>query len=308
MRNQLIADDVVDCHQIGKNCIVLTERVEHVKILAEMLRQNIPDAISVTGGMGNKDTRETMQRISDFPKDKPVTIIATGRFIGEGFDEPRLDTLFLAMPISWKGTLQQYAGRLHRLFEGKKEALIFDYIDIRVQMFERMYNRRLSGYASIGYKMKGELFLTPPEKEENVDIIFDKSNFYPVFLNDINHAKREILIVSPFVTKRRTQQIIRELEPALARRVKVTVVTRPAENFRNKDLTAWREATKQIETSGIHLVFKPHIHQKFAIIDRKIIWYGSINLLSYGSAEESMMRIESNKIAYELMGSLGKSN
>jgi phosphatidylserine/phosphatidylglycerophosphate/cardiolipin synthase-like enzyme len=163
----------------------------------------------------------------------------------------RLDTLFLAMPISWKGTLQQYAGRLHRLFEGKKEALIFDYIDIHVRMFERMYNRRLSGYASIGYKMKGELSSKPEQKEKNVDIIFDKSNFYPVFSNDINHAKREILIVSPFVTRRRTQQIIHDLTPALIKNVKVTVVTRPAEDFQNKDLTAWQDAIKHLETSGI---------------------------------------------------------
>lgn len=306
IRNQLIVDDVSECHQKGKNCIVLTERVEHVKILAEMLRPKIPDAISVTGGMGTKDTREILQRITESPKDKPITIIATGRFIGEGFDEPRLDTLFLAMPISWKGTLQQYAGRLHRLFEGKKEALIFDYIDIHVRMFERMYNRRLSGYASIGYKMKGELFSKTDEKGENVDIIFDKSNFYPVFSNDFNHAKREILIVSPFVTKRRTQQIIRDLKLALHGGVKITVVIRPAADFENNDLTAWHEATRQIETAGIHLAFRTNIHQKFAIIDQKIIWYGSINLLSYGSAEESMMRIESNKIAYELMGSLEK--
>ncbi len=307
IRNQLIVDDLAECHKKGKNCIVLTERVEHVKILAEMLRQKIPDAISVTGGMGNKDTREILQKIATSSKEKPLTIVATGRFIGEGFDEPRLDTLFLAMPISWKGTLQQYAGRLHRLFEGKKEALIFDYIDIHVRMFERMYNRRLSGYASIGYKMKGELLSKTDHKEENVDIIFDKSNFYPVFSNDINHAMREILIVSPFVTRRRTQQIMRNLEPALAKKVKVTVVTRPSEDFQNKDLTAWIEATQQMETAGILLVFKPNIHQKFAVIDQKIVWYGSINLLSYGSAEESMMRIESNKIAYELMGSLGKT-
>lgn len=307
IRNQLIADDVAECHQKGKNCIVLTERVEHVQILTEMLLQKIPHAISVTGGMGTKGTWEIMQKILNFPEDKPITIIATGRFIGEGFDEPRLDTLFLAMPISWKGTLQQYAGRLHRLFEGKKEALIFDYIDIHVRMFERMYNRRLSGYASIGYKMKGELFPSSAEKEENVDIIFDKSNFYPVFSNDIIQAKREILVVSPFVTKRRTQHVVRDLDPVLAKKVKVTVVTRPAEDFQNKDLTAWKEATQQIETAGIHMVFKSNIHQKFAIIDQKIVWYGSINLLSYGSAEESMMRIESNKIAFELMESLEKT-
>ena len=97
---------------------------------------------------------------------------------------------------------------------------------------------------------------------------------------------------------------MRNLEPALAKKVKVTVVTRPANDFQNKDLTAWSIATKHIEVSGIHLVYKPNIHQKFALTDQKIVWYGSINLLSYGSAEESMMRIESNKIAYELLNSI----
>ncbi|MCA1760159.1 MAG: phospholipase D-like domain-containing protein, partial [Bacteroidales bacterium] len=125
---------------------------------------------------------------------------------------------------------------------------------------------------------------------------------------DIIHAKREILIVSPFVTKRRTLQIMRNLEPALAKKVKVTVVTRPSQDFRNKDLSAWTEATKNIEVAGIQLVYKSNIHQKFAVIDQKTVWYGSINLLSYGSAEESMMRIESNKIAYELICSVEKSN
>lgn len=86
----------------------------------------------------------------------------------------------------------------------------------------------------------------------------------------------------------------------------ITVLTRSAEDFQNKDLTAWNEAIEYIKTSGNHLVYKPNIHQKFAIIDQKIVWYGSINLLSYGSAEESMMRIESNKIAYELIGSIEK--
>ncbi len=307
IRNQQITEDVFECYNAGKNCIILTERVEHVRILAGLIKEQIPDAISVTGGMGIKYTRETMQKIAAAPSEKPLTIIATGRFIGEGFDEPRLDTLFLAMPISWKGTLQQYAGRLHRLFEGKNEVLIFDYIDIHIRMFERMYNRRLSGYASIGYKMKGELLSSITNEEENVDIIFDKSNFYPVFSNDINRAKREIMIVSPFVTHRRTQQIIRDLEPALSKKVKVIVLTRPSEDFQPKDLNAWYEATRKIETAGIRIIFKSNIHQKFAIIDQKIVWYGSINLLSYGSAEETMMRIESNKIAFELIGSLEKT-
>ncbi len=307
IRNQLISEDVTDCYKAGKNCLILTERVEHVKVLSKLIRKQIPDVISLSGGMGTKGTREAMLKISGHTTEKPLTIVATGRFIGEGFDEPRLDTLFLAMPISWKGTLQQYAGRLHRLYEGKNEVLIFDYIDIHIRMFERMYNRRLSGYASIGYKMKGELLSSMTNEKENVNIIFDKSNFYPVFSNDINRAKREILIVSPFITHRRTQQIIRDLKPALSKKVKVIVVTRPAEDFQNKNLHAWTEATQLLEAAGIQLIFKSGIHQKFSIIDQKIVWYGSINLLSYGSAEESMMRIESTNIAYELMGSLEKN-
>ncbi|KAF0235836.1 MAG: type III restriction protein res [Prolixibacteraceae bacterium] len=307
-RNQQIIDDVIECHKNGRNCLVLTERVEHVKILSTEIGKTIPDVISVTGGMGTKETRKTLEKITTAPADKPIVLVASGRFIGEGFDEPRLDTLFLAMPISWKGTLQQYAGRLHRLFAGKNEALIYDYVDIHVQVFEKMYNRRLSGYASIGYKAKGENFanLKKTNDNGNVDIIFDKSNFLPVFLNDILNARNEILIVSPFVTKRRTQQMVQELDFAIAIKVNITVVTRPASDFTNKDLSSWNDAIEQLKTANIHLVFKSNIHQKFAIFDQKIVWYGSINLFSYGAAEESMMRIESTKIAYELIGSLEK--
>ena len=101
IRNQLIADDVVQCHEKGRNCIVLTERTVHVKLIAEELENRIPDVISATGGMGTKKTRETMNRIMSMPVNRPLTLVATGRYIGEGFDLPRLDTLFLAMPISW---------------------------------------------------------------------------------------------------------------------------------------------------------------------------------------------------------------
>ena len=307
IRNQQITNDVFTCYQQGKNCIVLTERVEHVKILSKLIRERIPDAIPVTGGMGTKKTRETLQKISSHAADKPIILISTGRFIGEGFDEPRLDTLFLAMPISWKGTLQQYAGRLHRIFEGKNEVLIYDYIDIHIRMFERMYNRRLSGYASIGYKLKGETFASATPGHENVDIIFDKSNFYPVFLKDLLQAKREIIIVSPFVTKKRTMQFISNLRPVLSKNINIVVVTRPIEDFGNVDSKLLNETIGLLTSENIGIIYKSRIHQKFAIIDQNIVWYGSINFLAYGSSEESMMRIESTKIAFELMERLEKT-
>jgi superfamily II DNA or RNA helicase len=301
MRNQLIVDDVVQCHKNDRNCLVLTERINHVELLANELGKKIPDVISLMGGMGIKETRETMSRISEISEERPLTLVATGRYIGEGFDEPRLNTLFLAMPISWKGTLQQYAGRLHRLFEKKKEVLIYDYVDVRVRMLERMYNKRLAGYASIGYKAKGENIAA-----ESTDIIFDKTNFLPVYSNDIVNASREILIISPFVTKRRTLQMIQNLNIALKNGVKVVVVARPPEDFKDKDLTSLQTTIELLKSSGIVVVFKSNIHQKFAVVDQKIIWYGSINLLSFGSAEESIMRLESSNIANELIRSIKK--
>lgn len=110
MRNQLIIDDVVRSHESGRNCLILTERTTHLELIAGKLREKIPEVITLRGGRGSKEISTINKCISDTPPDRQLILVATGRYIGEGFDEPRLDTLFLTMPISWKGTLQQYAG------------------------------------------------------------------------------------------------------------------------------------------------------------------------------------------------------
>ncbi|MCG6536206.1 MAG: phospholipase D-like domain-containing protein, partial [Syntrophales bacterium LBB04] len=297
LRNQLIADDVIKNYQDGRNSLVLTERTAHVELLAKKLNESIPDVITLIGGTAAKAKKEALSRISNAAADRQLTLIAIGKYIGEGFDEARLDTLFLAMPISWKGTLQQYAGRLHRLYESKREVQIYDYIDIHVMMLGKMYNKRLAGYASIGYKAKaGSL------ADESMDIIFDNRNFLPVYQNDVINARREIVIVSPFITKRRILQMLPLMRTALEKGIKVVVVTRPATDFR--DNQALKEILDMIQTTGITLVYKSSIHQKFAVFDQLIIWYGSINLLSFGHSEESIMRLESLNIANELMRSL----
>ncbi|WP_349239094.1 DEAD/DEAH box helicase family protein [Petroclostridium sp. X23] len=299
MRNNQIVEDVIKSHKSGRNCVVLTERTAHVEWFSENLSKHIPDVISLTGGMRAKETREMMKRIAETPLDKNLTLVATGKYIGEGFDEPRLDTLFLAMPISWKGTLQQYAGRLHRLFDGKNEVQIYDYVDVHVKMLEKMYDKRLAGYASIGYKAKGEI-----DRTVAINVIFDKINFLPVYTNDIMSSEREIIIVSPFVTKRRSLQMLKILEVALRNKIKVIIVTRPVKDFQSKDTTSLQETLETLTAVGISLVYKSNIHQKFAVMDQKIVWYGSINLMSFGSAEESIMRLESYNIANELIKSI----
>jgi superfamily II DNA or RNA helicase len=298
-RNQQIIEDVLKNYHQGRNCLVLSLRTAHVELLAEKLKGEVPDVITLMGGMGKKITQKSFQRLIDIPADKNIILVATGHFIGEGFDEPRLDTLFLAMPISWKGTLQQYAGRLHRLFKTKKEVRIYDYVDIQVKMLENMYQKRLNGYASMGYKAKGEEIM-----DASLDIIFNKDNFLPVFSQDIVAAKKEILIVSPFIRKRRTHQMIQHLKTATGKNIRVIVVTRPKEDFTPKDHAAWQRTMNLLKSNGIRVVFKTNIHQKFAVMDQKVVWYGSINLLSYGSAQESIMRIESPNIANELMKSI----
>jgi len=299
IRNQLIIDDIIDCYKKKRTSLVLTGRVAHVEALGNSLAKKIENVICLTGGMGNKKAAELLDKISSIPANKPFVLVATGSYIGEGFDEPRLDTLFLTMPIAWKGTLQQYAGRLHRLCQGKKDVQIFDYVDIHVRMLENMYGKRLKGYKAIGYKAKVENFPGAPK-----NIIFGKDNFFTVYLKDIENALSQILIVSPFVTKKRFLQMMQYFEPKIKNHVKITIITRPAKDFDEEKKPGLETVFTQMRHAGINLVFKSSIHQKFAIIDNKTSWYGSINLLSFGYSQESIMRLESTSIAHELAESI----
>jgi superfamily II DNA or RNA helicase len=120
------------------------------------LKTAVKHVFVLKGGMGKKQRREIAEALASVPEHEARVILATGSYIGEGFDDARLDTLFLAMPISWKGTLQQYVGRLHRLHDNKRVVQVYDYVDDWVPMLERMYERRLRGYGAIGYVIEHE--------------------------------------------------------------------------------------------------------------------------------------------------------
>jgi len=156
-RNEIIVNDVLDAVHEGRSPILLTERTSHLIELKELLTGRIRHIITLKGGMVKKQRDEITTRLEEIKDGEERVLIATGRYIGEGFDDPRLDTLFLVLPISWRGTLQQYAGRLHRLYDGKKEVRIYDYVDKQIPMLFRMYERRLAGYKAIGYSVKSDL-------------------------------------------------------------------------------------------------------------------------------------------------------
>ena len=151
-RNRLIVDDVIGAIVEGRSPIVLSERRAHVEFLAEQLAKAVRHVVVLQGGMSEKLRKEVNLTLAAIPPSEERVILATGRYAGEGFDDSRLDTLFLAMPISWKGTLVQYAGRLHRQLPDKREVRIYDYVDGAVPLLARMFDRRLRGYRSMGYE------------------------------------------------------------------------------------------------------------------------------------------------------------
>jgi superfamily II DNA or RNA helicase len=151
-RNQMICDDVSAALSKRRACIVLSERKEHLNVFENYFRGRTDNMVVMTGGMTVKERAAAMDKLKSISPESELLILATGAFLGEGFDEARLDTLFLTMPISWKGTLAQYAGRLNRDYAGKENVIIYDYIDDKIPMMTAMYRRRLSGYRTLGFR------------------------------------------------------------------------------------------------------------------------------------------------------------
>ncbi len=152
-RNQMIIEDVVEAIHTGRSPVLLTERREHLTYFADALADKVKNIIVLSGGMGRKQRFLLMDELKRIPEDEERLIIATGRYLGEGFDDARLDTLFLALPIAWRGTVAQYAGRLHRNYDRKSEVIIYDYVDDQVPVLAGMFGKRKKGYKAIGYEV-----------------------------------------------------------------------------------------------------------------------------------------------------------
>ena len=184
-RNEQILDDVIRSLEEGHSPLVLTERKDHLDYLAARLERFARHLVVLRGGMGAKQRRAVNDRLAQIPDGEERLLLATGRYIGEGFDDARLDTLFLALPVSWRGTLLQYAGRLHRSHPSKREVRIFDYVDRSVPMLLRMFERRLRGYRAIGYaRSEAPIgFVTPADEpvveydEELLRTLDDRDDF-----------------------------------------------------------------------------------------------------------------------------------
>jgi len=150
-RNRLICEDVIRTVREARSPLVLTERNRHLDVLAALLSERVRHLVVLRGGMGRKGTAAVVEQLARIPHDEERVLLATGKYIGEGFDDPRLDTLFVTLPVSWRGTVAQYVGRLHRFHETKREVQVYDYADLEIPMLARMFDRRCHGYEAVGY-------------------------------------------------------------------------------------------------------------------------------------------------------------
>lgn len=296
-RNELIVADVALAIDRGRNPLVLTERTSHIEQLVNLMSEKDFEVIVLSGNLKTSERKESIRKIRSFKEDDRFVIIATGKLIGEGFDEARLDTLFMAMPIAWKGTIAQYAGRLHRNFEGKEEVLIYDYVDVHIAVLERMYHKRLTAYRSVGYSIRSNGTETDTENG-----IYDDVNYFEHVIQDISSAEKNILISSPFLHKKKIDEIKEILIEKYRIGTRIVLCIRVIEEYADKHRHYIKEFINDLEEQGIQVIQLPKNHYKFMIIDNKIVWYGGIDVLGGSYDENSLIRIEDEELANELIG------
>lgn len=293
-RNELIREDVKQVLAEGRTPLVLSTRTSHVNLLAQMFEPIVAHVVKLIGAVSVKDKRLALQKLKEIPLTEPLVIVATGKYIGEGFDYPRLDTLFLAMPISWKGNVAQYAGRLHREYEGKQEVRIYDYVDIHVPLCDSMYRKRLKGYASIGY---GKDTNVSPSNQAKTQLLYDSVSYKEPFLHDLLAAKHSVALSVPQVKFRYKPAIMATLSTLLGKGIEIVV------HVKN---SGYNET--ELADAGIELLCHQEQSIQCAIIDKSIVWYGNVNFFGFNSDDSNVMRIEDSKVAEEMIDALYSKN
>ena len=223
------------------------------------------------------------------PENESLILIATGQLIGEGFDYPRLDTLIMATPVAWKGIVEQYAGRLNRDYTGKENVMIYDYVDIHIPVFDKMYAKRLKAYKRIGY----QLYTGETIERQEANSIFDSESYVPVYENDLKNAAKDIVISSPTLGKYKVNRMIGLLKERQEAGIMVTIVTWHPDVYKYGKDEHRIELMELLRNTGFHIELMTGSCQRFAVIDGEIVWYGSMNLLSKDDVEDNIMRVSS---------------
>lgn len=297
IRNDQIIADIKSCIENGRTPVVLTKYKDHASKLYEQVKSYAQNVFLLTGTKSKKEQKAIRSTMEQVPENESLILIATGQLIGEGFDYPRLDTLIMATPVAWKGIVEQYAGRLNRDYTGKENVMIYDYVDIHIPVFDKMYAKRLKAYKRIGY----QLYTGETIERQEANSIFDSESYVPVYENDLKNAAKDIVISSPTLGKYKVNRMIGLLKERQEAGIMVTIVTWHPDVYKYGKDEHRIELMELLRNTGFHIELMTGSCQRFAVIDGEIVWYGSMNLLSKDDVEDNIMRVSSKEIAAELM-------
>ena len=297
IRNEQIVSDVEQAIKSGRTPVILTRLKKHAEILREMLQGSADHVYLIYGGQSMKQNQEIKERMFSTPKSESLVLIATGQKIGEGFNFPRLDTLMLAAPIKYEGIVTQYVGRLNRKYEGKKEVIVYDYVDTHIRIFDKQYKSRLRTYKKLGY----QIISKPVTDKQVTNAIFDGRDYTEIFERDLIEADKEVVISSPNIRRTKVERLIVLLKNRQEAGVEVTVITLDPESLGFGDTIELHILVDEMKRNGIHVRLTKDEGEHYAVIDKKLVWHGGMNLLGKVEAYDNLIRVENEQAAAELL-------
>lgn len=297
VRDEQIIRDVADCVQAGRTPVVLTKYVDHANKLSERLKKYADRLILLTGANGTKVRRAQVKELNEVDDSDSLILVGTGSLLGEGFDFPRLDTLFMATPVSGENVVEQYVGRLNRDYDGKENVIVYDYVDSHIPKFNKMYAARLKAYKKIGY----ELCVNMDGEKQKANAIYDIENYAETYWKDLEEANSAVVVSSPRLNNQKVDRIINMLGKRRELGVKVTIVTWHPDAYKYGKDDVRMELMERLRKAGFEIRLVEESCEHYAVIDNEIVWYGSVNLLSKEDAEDNLMRVCSKDIAAELL-------
>lgn len=297
VRDEQIIRGVADCVQAGRTPVVLTKYVDHAKKLSERLKTYADRLILLTGANGTKARRAQVEELNKVDNSDSLILVGTGSLLGEGFDFPRLDTLFMATPVSGENVVEQYVGRLNRDYDGKENVIVYDYVDSHIPKFDKMYSARLKAYKKIGY----ELCVNMDGEKQKANAIYDIENYAETYWKDLEEANSAVVVSSPRLNNQKVDRIIKILGKRRELGVKVTIVTWHPDAYKYGKDDVRMELMERLRKAGFEIRLVEESCEHYAVIDNEIVWYGSVNLLSKEDAEDNLMRVCSKDIAAELL-------
>ncbi len=296
IRNMQIVHDVEACVSDGRTPLVLSKYKEHTSILYTLLKDKADYVYLLQGGIKNSEKDRIRKEIKDLPINKTAILIAIDKYIGEGFNFPRLDTLMLTMPVAWEGNIEQFAGRLHRDYESKNNVIIYDYIDSHIKVLEKMYHKRIRAYKKIGYEIS-ENFSKPAE---SCNAIFDSKTYLYTYECDINNANSEVVISSPLLSKHKVNSFLKSIERLQEKGIKFVVITMDSKDHLSEYKDSIQDSISKLIQNGVNVITQKNVYGHFAIIDDEIVWYGSLNFLSKEKDDDNLIRLKNKNIASEI--------